>query len=120
MLSDLPVIDIDAPDKLRASITDAKFMPLLNKFLGDLERRSLYVAQLKMRREIDEIGQEAHKTILGAAVFGAKQVLSLAEDLQKACRAGDAASAETLVDRFLPASAAAQAALCERYGAKPH
>ena len=120
MLSDLPVIDIDAPDKLRASITDAKFMPLLNKFLGDLERRSLYVAQLKMRREIDEIGQEAHKTILGAAVFGARQVLSLAEDLQKACRAGDAASAETLVDRFLPASAAAQAALCERYGAKPH
>jgi two-component system sensor histidine kinase/response regulator len=117
MSSELPVIDISAPEKLRASFTDEKFLPLLNKFLGDLARRALRVEELKMRREIDGIRQEAHATILGAAVFGAKQVLALAEDLQKACIAGDAESAEALVDPFLRASAAAQAALRDRYGA---
>ena len=98
MLSELPVIDAAAPEKLRASLKDEKFMRLLNQFLGDIERRALHVEQLKLRRDIDEIGQEAHKTILGAAVFGAKQVLALAEHLQKACRAGDTASAETLAE----------------------
>lgn len=119
MLSELPVIDAAAPEKLRASLKDEKFMRLLNQFLDDIERRALHVEQLKLRRDIDEIGQEAHKTILGAAVFGAKQVLALAEHLQKACRAGDTVSAETLAERFSPALAAAQAALRERYGADP-
>jgi HPt (histidine-containing phosphotransfer) domain-containing protein len=118
MLSELPVIDVGAPEKLRASLKDEKFMRLLNQFLGDIERRAQHVELLRRRREIDEIGQEAHKTIQGASVFGAKQVLALAEHLQTACRAGDAASAVSLADRFPPALTAAQAALRELYGAR--
>jgi len=113
-LAERPVLDASAFDDLRASLTEATFWPLLRRFLDDLGERTQAIKRLRATGEIDEIGREVHKLIMGAGVFGAAQVLALAKLLQGACRAGDAEKALPLVDLFLPASGAAQAALRER------
>lgn len=113
-VAERPVLDSSAFDDLRASLTEATFWPLLRRFIDDLGERTLTIMQLRSNGEIEAIGREVHKLIMGSGVFGAAQVLALARLLQDACRSGDAARALPLVDCFLPASRAAQAALRER------
>ncbi len=114
-LTDLPVLDIGAADELRSSFTDERFMPMLRLYLEDLKQRTLLIERHNKNNEVEEVGRVAHKLIMASGAFGAKQVLALANRLQTA-KQKDAGNVENLVDRFVLASAEAQAALRERYG----
>jgi len=114
------VIDIPAIENLVSCLSLAKFVVMLGRFLTEAEEQMRVLARLDPSTALDEIGRQAHQLLASAGTFGARQVQQLASDLQTACLAGDAASAQALVDRMGPALARAAAALRAKYASEPH
>ena len=111
----VPVVDVEASEMLLSCFPRNRFNVLLRRFLRELEQDKDSFPGLARSSALPEMSHEAHKLVASAGHFGARQVQKLAMDLQTACDAGDAASVSALVERLVPASAAAAAALLAKY-----
>ena len=111
--------DADRLDKLQAMLPPERFAALLDAFLDGMAQRLARIAALAAAVDLAGLKREAHDTVGIAGNLGELRLQSLADRLQEACAAGDAAAAAPLAAAIEDAMADSLAFIQARRAALP-
>ena len=97
--SDRPIIDESLLDELKRKVPEETFRELLNYFLDGALAGMAKIEAMSDAGDLGGLAMEAHALKGMAGNFGAARLEALAGRLEKACKAGDKASAADLVGK---------------------